>query len=810
MNENKLIRKILHNAKLSAKGKNIRALKCFNKLRSESLSDYASALLDFHQGLCELKKGDIAAAVSMLRRSAETFEEIKKPSLASISYMRLGDTLCTDHRYDEACEVLCIAEKLSDNFLRQCEIKTILAAARMASDTIYDTSLFTEPCEFMLPHIDAFKSEIIKYFSRACLIAAKACEASNNHAKSTEYCLHCINACESSADSAILNIGAKSAVLLCRNSVLSWDNSLMEFTSKTAYEYINSKPSTDSASSDFVRLFHACCLLRDDQIRKAKNVLSCIDKSTLNETGRICYEYCSCMCHQEKFDINNSPEIKSVISSKSTDDINILAESVVDAGFPEAAADIYSHILSSCGNDKKALIARPLASLLYKLERYSESAHYYSEFVNECSEPVLKRAYSLSCLKSGDSENAQKQMTAYIDASEDRLSALSVGAMLALDEGYPADFCSKLYTELSERLEKEKGSTEETVDAYNRLGICLYRSGAPLKEETDAFKKAAEHAEACNATLNSNIHAVILCNLAECRLRSGNIDECYDIYMSAESIFSDIDSPDIIQFSSCLKFISDILLMREDADGAVQKLKKAISILEPHADTDKTAAQQLSLCHNTLGTVYFRQGKPELEIPELTRAIDLVKDHPIDKASLSLLYSNRGEAYELTEKYDLMLSDYTTFIELSEDNPAEEKSDTRISKAAKWLSIGRYKENSQQHNDAIDAYKSALSLLQRSDFTDDIEINELTAFAYYQLGNAYCHHNIKNYSEGLASYSNSINILKQLPQTETRKMHLASTYEARSSFYEIFGEHMLSAADLSKAKELRHSISFPE
>ncbi len=805
MSNKKFIRKVLHASHLNAKGKTIRALNKFNKLRALTDDKEQLAMINFHQGLCEISCNNTSNAVEMLSQSAEYYSKSKKHDHACSSYIELGNSYCIEKEYDKACEAYMTAEGLTDNFNIICKIKALLSEARMLSDTVYDTTLFLEACEYIRSHHLQGKNADAEYFLKTCLMAAKACKAINFYTKAVEYGELGIQISKNSDEADILKISFECADIMCFCAVQTWDSILIKNASETAYKHISLHP-FDKAVSDRIRLLYSHVLIKKKEIRKARTVLSAVDKSIQDPINKICLLYCECLCDNEEFIIFEHKEIIDLIPLEKIDAAKSAAESIIDIGFAELAAEIYSYSLLFF-NECKHLLLRPLASLFYKLGKYSDSARSYAELTENNNDPILNRAYSLACIKSGYVETAKKNMLKYIEMSEDKGSAITLAAALSLDEGFPPDFSSSLYYSLTELLEKDNISTNEIVDAYNRLGICLYRSNAPLEKEMDAFKKAASHAEQCEATQNTNIQAVILCNLAECYLRKGSADECYSLYLEADKIFSAIEDIDLLQYSSCLKFISEIQMLQDNEEESIKTLKKAISVLEPHSQNDTSIAKQLSLCRNTLGTIYFRQGKLELEISELTKAIDLVKDCSIDDSSLALLYSNRGEAYECIGNYDLMAKDYNAFLSLM--TKAEENevitSDMKMAQAAKWLSVGRYKENSMLHDDAIDAYKNALNIIGKTS-SDDEESKELAAFAYYQLGNSYCHHNIKNFSGGLDAYSRSVDILENITTNNVRKLHLASIYEARSAFYEIFGEHSLSVTDLAKADQLKAEV----
>ncbi len=798
MKEKKFSNRVLSAATLSAKGKIARALTIFAKLRKNADTPYKTAFLDYYEAKSEMQHNNFEKAAAMLNSCAEYFYSSDHRNMACTSYLMLGNALDSLKKYDEASHAYLKAETLTENSMLLCEIKTLCAEARMKSDTVYDTELFTEPCEFIQQLINDDKPVSTEHFIRSCLIAAQASFAANKLLECAQFCLLGMEASITEKKYQSSPFAFECVVIICKSAVLTWNNSIIESTADRACSFIHDN-FPDVPDSHWIRLLHTLTLIRRNDKKNAQLELLSLDRKELSEQNILFFDYCSELCNNNVYNPDNA-----CIPKDNIDELFLLAESIIDRGFTELAAEIYKYSLSIY-SDHRPLILRPLASLLYRLEEYEESAQYYSELITEDSDSILHRAYALASHRSYDSETAQQQMHRYVETSKDRESALTMAALLSMDEGFSPEFSASLYEQLTDLLEQDKAFTQEIVDAYNRLGICLYRSGAPLETEMNAFKKAISHAEACETARNTNIHAVIICNLAECYMRDGKVDLCYDTFKRADAIFSALDDLDLIQYSTCLKFIADILITRDDKEGAVEILKKAINLLEPHADDDPSVARQLSLCRNALGTVYFKLGKPELEIPELTKAIDLVRENPIDNSSLALLYSNRGEAYERIGKYDCMAEDYAISLSLSESDN-ESDSENQISKAAKWLSIGRYREDSMLHDKAISAYKTALDLLSSLTSSDEPEAKELAAFAYYQLGNAYCHHSIKNFSAGLAAYTRSLNILESLPSCPSSKMHLASTYDARASFYEVFGEHSLAVADYKRAEELRADI----
>ncbi len=799
----KIQKKIMLASKLSAKGKHNRAVDILNKTKDSSIDPNTHALLDYHLGICETALKNYSEAGSLLSLSSSYFDKSNMTEQAYNAYIMLGKVLCKIDKYDDACDAFIKAEGFTSDISKLCEAKTLLSEARMSSETVYDTNLFTDSFEFIKEHYLNNEPVDKNFLIRSCVIAAKACYAINQYGKAIEYCNFGLDNTSDIQETTTISKRIECAELLCFCAASTWSKEVISDAAKITYNSIRAYDIHDE-KTDFIRLFYIIDLIKTQNTDDAKPILRSIDRNTLSSKLNLCFVYCECVSSNIIFDLQKINRTLNLIPTDDIDDHNILAESIIDAGFYELAAEVYIFSLSNY-KTCQSLILRPLASLLYKLERFDESAKYYSELISECDEPVLRRAYALASIKSGDIETAKKQMLHYIKHADDEDEALSTAARVSLDEGFPSDFCASLYSRLAEIIERKDADDYEAVDIFNRLGICLYKSNYPLEDETNAFKKAAEYANKCAATKNSNLHAVILCNLAECYLRKGSMDESYNTYMEADRIFSELEDIDYIQYSACLKFISDILLLRNDTDSAIDSLNKAIALLEPYSSSDPSAARQLSLCHNTLGTIYFKQGKPELEIPELSKAIDLVKDQSIDCVSLAMLYSNRGEAYEFTGKYDYMVNDYSNFLSLTSnaDKNADILPEIRISQASKWLSIGRYRENSLQHNEAIAAYHNALDILDNIKLSDNTEVNELTAFSYYQLGNAYCHQNIKNFSSGLDAYTRALNILEELPPSTQRRIHLASVYEARSAFYEIFGEHSLSVYDSQKAEILR-------
>ncbi len=795
MTDRKFKKQVLKASALSAKGKESRAFALFEKLSTDSPD--LTAYLNFHRAICEERRKNYTAAAELFKQCAEYYVNAKQNKLACTSYILLGNVLCSEKKYDPACEAYLSAERLTDESSVLCEIKTLCSEARMYSDTVYDTALFIEPCEYIRQLAKNGTEVNTDLFIRSCLIAAQACSAVRLERACAEYCYLGIELAAEHPESKAQEQAFECAVLLCRGAIQTWNDILISHAAAKSYDFkLNRAFKNDK--SDHLSLLYALTLLKEGEKEEAALVLKGLDKQSLSAENSMYMQYCESLFSGEDFALDCDS-----VPRHNLDEFFLFAESAVDKGFPTVAAEIYECGLSLY-SECRTLVLRPYASLLYRLERYSESAHCYSELA-ENPDPVLSRAYSLASLHAGDTETAKQQMLLYIDNAEDKEKALSLAAGLSMDENYPPEFCASLYARLAALLEKHGESTEEIVDVYNRLGICLYRSVSPVEAERNAFKKAASHAEACEATKNTNLHAVIISNLAECYLRDGDIDECYEYYLKADSIFSGLDDIDTIQYTTCLKFIADILLIRDDKEAAAETLKKAVALLEPQASSDPAAARQLSLCRNALGTVYFKLGKPELEVLELTKAIDLVREHPIDDASLALLYSNRGEAYERMGKYNLMAEDYAMSLSLTENSgEAEQSPHEQLSRAAKWLSIGRYREDSLQHENAISAYKTALELLDSLPVSDDSDVNELAAFAYYQLGNAYCHGTVRDFTSSLAAYSRSLSILENLPSNSARKFHLASTYDARAAFYEVFGEHPLAVADYRKADALRN------
>ncbi len=793
-------KKVRRATALFFKGKITRATALFEKLDKTKKRPELSALLAFQRAICENERGNYATAASLAESSAEYYAEILQNNNACEAYRLLGKILYADKRYDDAGRAFINSALYSYSVATLCEAETLCAEAYMKSETVYKTEIFTSPCDAYKEVLHRGKQVDTDLFIRSCSIAAQASYAAGMESECLEYCT--LGVTFASMENFSSPQAYECAVLICRTAARLWNNELIERVAADSYAYIEKHMLSDD-NCNYVSLLYAMTLAQKGKTAEAKAVIERLNIAPENTRHNLYFEYCEALISGTPLSLNCD-----TVPTDNIDDFSVLAEGCVSDGFYDLAAEIFKFGLT-CYEECRTLVLRPYASLLYKLERFTESADCYRALTAEASEPVLYRACSLACLRAGDIDAAKQKLQIYTETSENGEEALSIAARLALDEDYPPEFCASLYTQLTAQLESHGESTEELADDYNRLGICLYRSGAPLEAETGAFKKAAAHAEACGEAVSANLHGVILSNLAECYLRSEDYDRCYEIYRKADEIFSSCDDVDVIQYSTTLKFIADLQLLRSESDEAIETLKRAAELLEPISEENPAAAQQLSLCRNTLGTVYFRLGKPELEVPELTKAIELANRYPVDNASLALLYSNRGEAYEIMGKYGLMEKDYTSALELTEENKDSHKPYEQLSRAAKWLSIGRYRDDSGKHENAISAYKSALELLSPLSENGNTDADELTAFAYYQLGNAFCNGDVKDFSSSLAAYSRSLDILKKLTPSPSRSFHLAITYDARASFYEVFGEHPLAVADHRRAEELRSSLTEP-
>lgn len=798
MTEKSFRKKVCAATAMFFNGKKARASALFEKLCKLEKTPGFTAYLEFHRAMCEEKSENFCAAAELAESCAVYYGNAEQRNDAYASYKLLGDILSADKRYDAACDAYLKAEQFTDAADTVCEIKVLCAEARMKSDTVYETHLFTQPCDEFNKLLKAGAGVNTDLYTRSCAIAAQACHAVGKEPECLEYCTIGV------AFSDMRNYSSpqvfECAALNCRSAARLWNNELIGKVASTSYSYVAKHFRPDDRCY-YVSLIYALTQANLGERSNAQTAMEKVKFESASLQNRLYFKYCEGL-------IAETPLILSreILSIDCVDDFCSFAEACIDDGFFDLAADIYKFGLS-CYGESQPLILRPYASLLYKLGRFSESAECYRILTAECSEPVLYRAYSLTSMRAGDIDTAKRQLQLYTDTSENQEDALDIAAHLSMDEGYPPEFCASLFARLTALLEAHGESTDELVNAYNCLGISLYRSTAPVEAEISAFKKAAFHAEVCVETNRTNIHGVILSNLAECYLRKGDTELCYSIYRKADEIFSALDDVDIINHTTCLKFIADLQLLQNEKNEAVETLKRATGLLEPAAAENPAIAHQLSLCRNALGTVYFQLGKPELEIPELTKAIDLISKFPVDNASLALLYSNRGEAYEVMGKYSLMEKDYSAALGLADKSDAEQHPRERLSQAAKWLSIGRFREDSNEHENAISAYKSALKLLSPLCKSNNSDADELTAFAYYQLGNTYCNDDVKDFSSSLASYSRSLDILEKLPPSPSRSFHLATTYDARASFYEVFGEHTLALADHRRAVELRNSLT---
>lgn len=405
------------------------------------------------------------------------------------------------------------------------------------------------------------------------------------------------------------------------------------------------------------------------------------------------------------------------------------------------------------------------------------------------------------------SEDEEKEYREFLKKADSKFYAAVDQAYNKYD--YPSDYCMKLCERLCDRLDTRSTDTDTTVFAFNLLGLMYYRAGEDVNKEAATYQRASKAADKVSELTYSNTHAVILCNLAECYVRSGENDKAYDACDRAEDIFAAMDKPDVLQYATCLKQVANIYTSTENREMALKKLSRAVEELEDGDLNDKNVAIQLSNCLNARGTVYFAMDMPEEEIEDISRALLIAKKHSVNEDDLLTLYDNRGEAYERAGDLASMASDFMNVIEILERTENDEnRCDNRLTRANRLLSIGTYHDLQGHAQRCLSSYRDAVSLISsvEEQMSSSNDYRALAAFAQFQLAGICENPEIKDYSGCLTAYSKSIELLNSLEDSAKKNEHLATAYASRAEFYEVFGEHALAVEDLKKAQEHKDRI----
>ena len=794
-----------------------RAAKYFEKALATA-NENDAAQVNYQAGAFELKRANNETAEKYLRSAADAMPDNKDKAGIMLN---LGKCLFAQKKIDEAIKVLDDADKIAFNCPLQFEIKTLLSEARMLSDDVYETSLFIEAADYLISNNCETKSLLF----RACSMAAVACSCMRYNISAGSYGLIALKNAESTNST---DLALKCASFACRDAIeRSSPDGLVKVT-ETALDYIFDNGLESREDAQIICLQCAAGRIRSGRLdtseytgRSVSNILDAVGKAYTGAFTMYIGKFYSLLVKTGKAGLEKTleaaadePTYDQLLKDIETSET---AQKAFSLAFYEACCPLFSHLLSKTDdkaerikllteyskacfilgdNDRCIVLCRELVSLCDETEADNDTT----------SKTYLRLA--LAQAKTGDNVGAAASYDIHRKYACTDFESSYFDAKYAFDEGLPSDYCAKLFRSLSEECE-EKGITgESAVDINNRLGIALYRSDAPLEEETKAFERADVSAENDSELKCSNFHAVILSNLAECYSRADDNDKAFETYTRADGIFETCKGADIIQHTTCLKQMATILVGKGEYEEALKYLDRAVSALENYNvkyGTPQTVFQ-LSLCLNARGTVYYRMDKPEKEVIDLTKALHVIENNNATPEDKALIYTNRGEAYEKLNDSESMKNDFMKAIELLEScSDKDTNTENMMSRASKWLTIGHYREDRNELAESAQSYKNACSLLDdcEKQLGEDAEFQQMHAYSHFQYANACCHPANKNYNESLSAYCRSIDILEKLPDSESRSAHLCTVYEARSAFYEVFGEHSLAVADLEKAGKYR-------
>lgn len=800
----------------SLKNDNKHARKYFDKAFKYASDSESAAQVNYQKGSFDLRNQDIVSAEKHLRSAADGMSDGKEKAVA---LLELGKSLLAQKKIDDAVEIFDKADKMTDGIDAHFEIKTLLSESKMLSEKVYETSDFTKAADYLIDN----KCDVPALLFRACSMAAVACSCMKYNNSAAYYGLTALNNAEKTSDASL---AVECAVFACRNAIEKGpDEKLVSVTDK-AFDLVLSNGLTEREDAQLLcllgsgaRIRHGLAEAQGNNSRSVGTVLDAIGKSYASAFTLYLGKFYSLLLQTGKAGLEKTLEAAANEPkyAQLADDIEKreTAERAYSLGFNDACCPLFSHLLEkttdkterirllsqyskACfilgDSDRCTVLCRELVALCYETE--ADNATTADTYL------LLSRAQ----MKSGDTVGATASYDIYMKYACNGFESEYSAAKRAFDDSYPSDYCAKLFRALSDKCEKEGIKGEDAVDINNRLGISLYRAEAPLEEETKAFELADAAADDDAELKCSNFHAVILSNLAECYSRAGNPDKALETYKKADDIFETCKGADIIQHTTSLKHMATILIGREDYDGALKYLDRAVSALENFNvkyGTPQTRFQ-LSLCLNARGTVYYRMDRAEKEVLDLTKALQVIDSGNASADDMAMIYTNRGEAYEKLNDGEAMTADFLKAIELLEScSDKDTSADNMISRATKWLSIGQYRSDINDHGESANSYRTACELLDKSEKISgtDGEFQQLHAYSFFQYANACCHPFNRNYNDSLSAYCRSIEILEALPESETRSSHLASVYEARSAFYEVFGEHALAVADLEKVKQ---------
>lgn len=383
----------------------------------------------------------------------------------------------------------------------------------------------------------------------------------------------------------------------------------------------------------------------------------------------------------------------------------------------------------------------------------------------------------------------------------------------ALDkESLPMSVCAEMFRRAAELLSAENAGAELIGSAYNGLGLCRYKNGDDAQLEAEAFEKAQSALRKLPDYSTNRLMAVVRCNLAECRVRTGCVSEAAELYRKASAAFERLsaggDSESTEQYAFCQNSLAGIYRTQGEEKQALLCLNRTISLLNKMNVAGGKYSVQLMCCYNVRGTLRFRLGDYQGEVDDCTRALELWKRRPEDYIGASVIYANRGEAYEAMEKYREMIADMRRSVDCIQ--LADTPPDTAISVATanRAFAIGRGYSGLGQLEKAAKYFSYSANILsdieERS--VDGVSLDEKEALCRFRRASCLCGCEKHLYYDAMTEFNLAAGLLERSGDHGANAEQLMMIYSARGELYEAFGEIESAREDFRRANELTSRI----
>ncbi|MBQ9994368.1 MAG: tetratricopeptide repeat protein [Clostridia bacterium] len=473
-------------------------------------------------------------------------------------------------------------------------------------------------------------------------------------------------------------------------------------------------------------------------------------------------------------------------------------------------------------NKDNAKLTQPQTMLDEAREKFSggdrEGAAAVCEKIIE-SHPDCAEAYLMlaACpLSAGDVDASGALLGKAADIAarsggEDALALAHAAMRLEL----APEYCAALYENAARRLEGEEGDKFLVAVAYNKMGLCRFRHGASIEDEAACFERAlsllprgAQEGES-GVTLRS----LVICNLAECRMREGRYDDAKKLYLDAAEIFTrsmaHSGGAGVEHYAVCHHNLAEIYLREGENIQARKNVTHAIDALCRHYDDlRENDRSHLASLYNFRGTMRFHMGDYSGEIEDCSRSIEIARELQSGGYGTATTYSNRAEAYEHLEQYDNALADYVSALSVVEKYGGD-SDDADELMAIYSFSIGKMHERLNDLDSAVDYYERAIghfSLFTAQDSAKESEsvnqLIQLEALCRFRLGMCLCEGAAHDYHACMTHHNAAIALLERVDSVDAFEA-LAALHTSVGEIFEMFEEYESAEEHFAKSEEYR-------